>query len=257
MPEQLNISLELYLKENGVEKVKKFKNKDNKIKLEDVDYYMASRQLKNISRFHEASLGYFKCGETKLDSRIGREIEKCKVKVKKLKRSINNLKEYYPNNCFEELLLDNGDEYIRRSEECIHAIDNSDYISLVMRSMNRIEVCLGNTSFDNLGYEDGLKIVSLNNCSYNMVEQDAVYFLSKLKRKNADLNWNKLIGDYCKFEGLDENSKILISALLSYPYEFIKCFNRYKKNTKEWTVKQYYKKMQEAMIKDGESLIAF
>lgn len=254
MLEDKNMSLEVHLKAYGIEKTN-ILDSCNKYKKSHIKQQMVHKQLQNISEFHKAASKYSECGATKLQSCIGKDIEGYKVRIKKLKSDMENFEKNNPNNSFEELILDNGHEYIKRAEKCISTVNNSNYFSLVLRSMKKMEICLGDTSFNNLRNEDGLKVIDLKGCCYNMVETDGVYILSKLKRKELVLDWDKLIDYYCGSEELDKNSKRVITALLSYPYEFIKCWNRYRNNLKSWTVKEYCVKMQAAMVKDGESLI--
>ena len=120
--------------------------------------------------------------------------------------------------------------------------------------MRRGEICIGNTSFQNLRQNNSIEVVSFENCSYNMVEMDCFLLLSKLKRKGVKLDFHKLAKEFCYIEGLDESSSKFLIALISYPHEFMKCCNRYRAGKKMWNEDRFSEKIVKALIQDGDSL---
>ncbi len=69
------------------------------------------------------------------------------------------------------------------------------------------------------------------------------------------MDFNKCIDEFCKLEGLGESSKVFIKALLSYPYEFIKIYEKYKKNKKNWNEEEYIRRLLNGIKEDEMSLI--
>lgn len=225
---------------------------ENNISEEDV-----IEQIKIISECHRLLLGYDGGINKRLNNDTGKKVEQYKVYIKKIKRDIKKLKDTVPANSFEEMLLRYGDEFVIRAEACISAVYAADYYGLISRSMKRMEICIGDTSLNNLRKKENIEIIDLSHCSYNMVECDGLYLLSKLKRSRVDLPWKELVEEFCAMEKLDSNSERFIVSMLSYPYEFMKCYDRYKYRKKEWSNKEYETKLARALEKDGDSLIKY
>jgi hypothetical protein len=212
-------------------------------------------QFGAIYDFHKKSLGFSGYLRKRLSNNTGKVIEEYKLSIKKLDGDINNIKRDEPKNPFEELIIKYGKEAINRGEECIRSIYNSNYIEIITRSMRRIEICLGNTDFQNLRKSNFVEVVSFENCAYNMVEMDCLFLLSKLKRKGVKLDFQRLVNEFCYIEGLDASSSEFLIALLSYPHEFMKCCNRYRQGKKQGHEDRFSEKLIKALIQDGDSLL--
>lgn len=250
--DNLTQSFKKYLESKGIKCVERF---DSDIDFESITAEEIKNQIYNISEFHIKTLGYTGYMSKRLDNNIGKTVEQYKIYIKRLSKQINNLNKNGINNDFEKLLFKYGDIYLNRSDKCISTIYKSNYINLILRSMKRTEMCLGNTYFNNLRKVRSLEIIDVDECCYNMVEMDIAYFLGKIKRRNIDADFYSLIKDFCELESLDENSYKFILSIISYPYEFVRCCNRYREGIKNWTVEQYVEKLQKAIIADGDSLI--
>ena len=201
------------------------------------------------------TLGYTGRMNKRLDNNIGKTVEQYKVFIKRLNRDLEKLKEKEPDNEFEKLLQEKGELYLLRAKDCIDNIYINDYMNLIVRSMKRMEMCLGNTYFNNLRKNKEIEVKSVDNCCYNMVEMDLVYLLNKIKRKGINVDVNSIIMEFCELESLESYSASFVQSIISYPYEFIKCCNRYREKSKDWTEDEYVLKLQRAMILDGNSLI--
>jgi hypothetical protein len=221
----------------------------------DITEDLVIEQFRAIYAFHEKSLGFNGYLRNRLNNNTGKIIEEYKLYIKRLDKDINKIKRDGPKNSFEELMIKHGSEVINRGEECIRAAYYSDYIEIIKRSMRRVEVCLGNTDFNNLRKNKFTYVVSFEDCSYNMVEMDCFLLLSKLKRKGVNLDFKKLSNEFCYIEGLEATSSKFIMALISYPYEFMRCCNRYREGKKQWHCDRFSEKLVKALIQDGDSLI--
>lgn len=250
--DNLTICFIKYLESKGIKQVDNFKNE---IQYEDITTAMIEEQIFNINEFHTRTLGYMELMNKRLDNNIGKTVEQYKIYIRRFGKDLDNLNRKGPSNNFEKQLVEHGDLYLKRAKKCIDNIYMNNYIGLIMRSMNRAEVCLGNTSFDNLRKEAILEVKSVDNCCYNMLEMDLIYLLSKIKRRGVEVDFNILIKEFCRLESLESDSEKFISSILSYPYEFMKCCNRYREKTKNWTEDEYTLKLEKAMVLDGYSLI--
>lgn len=218
----------------------------------NIDEAKALEQLYAIGEFHKKTIGYKSIIERNFENRTGKLIEQYKFYLKKSKRLLKALSEKDEVNAFEKLLMDCGDNFVNRAETSLKDLNKYGYIDIIKRSMRRGEICLEDTDFNNIRKRDHLELVNINNCSYNIVEIDAFNFLSKLKKKGIKLDYGYLIEEFCKCEDLDDNSVEFIMVLLNYPYNFMRCCNRYKESKKNWTIEEYIEKMNKATIKDEE-----
>lgn len=223
--------------------------------LSSIDEEKVREQLFNICEFHKKVIGYKGYMGKRLDNKTGSTVEQYKINIKRLRRYLKNIRINTASSNFERVLLKRGNEYIQRAEAAVTEIYNSGYLSILERSMKRNEICIGNTDLTNLRKGEKLEISSLDKCAYNNVEMDCFYLLSKLKRRGLKLDFKGLISSFCEYEGLEENSSIFILALLSYPYAFMKCCNRYRERAKEWSEEEYEKNLERALNKDGDNLL--
>jgi hypothetical protein len=241
-----------YLETKGIKQIDNF---EDETKCENITTSMIKEQIYIISEFHKNTLGYTGKMNKRLDNNIGKTVEQYKVYVKKLNRDLEKLRQKELNNEFEKALLKKGDLYLIRAKDCIDSIYENNYISLIARSMKKVEMCLGNTYFNNLRKKETIEVKNVDGCCYNMVEMDLVFLLGKIKRKGISVDFDSLIREFCELETLDSDSISFIRAAISYPYEFVRCCNRYREKSKDWTEDQYILKLQKAIMLDGESLI--
>lgn len=224
-------------------------------KINNIDESVIDNQLFVMSKFHKKAMGYKGYMDKRLDNKTGSTIEQYKVNARRVKRYLKNIRINSASNDFERLLLKKGNEYVQRAEKCISEIFISGYMDIIQRSMNRTEICLGNADFTNLRKKEKLEVASIYKCCYNNVEMDCFNLLSKYKRKGLKLDWVTLVNKFCEYENLPYNSVRFILLMLSYPYEFIKCCNRYREQRKDWTEEQYEKSLEKSIIKDGDMLL--
>lgn len=252
--ETLTDSLYEYLNKNGILVDPQFAYCKN-IDYKNINENKVKEQMEFIRLFHKRTSSLDEYMFKRIDNKTGKTIEELKVQIRKLKKQLRNIEIKSPNNEFEELLLKKGQEFAVRAQKSLDRALGSNYIELLSRSMKNNEVCIGNSFFSNLSFENQLIIKDLGDISFNMKEMDCLYLLSKLKRKGAVLNWGELAYYYCRSESLGVDSKEFIEALLSFPYEFIKCCTRYRENKKEWSIERYTESLEKAAIKDGQSLV--
>lgn len=243
-----------YMMFKDIKKVDKIDIKDKNIDV-DITEKLINEQFQTIYDFHKIAFGFNGYLRNRLNNNTGKLIEEYKISIKKLSNDINNIKKNEPKNSFEELIIKYGKEVINRGEECIRSVYNSGYIEIITRSMRRTEICLGNTDFQNLRKSDFIEVVSFEDCSYNMVEMDCFFLLSKIKRKGMGLDYERLVNEFCYIEELDENNSKFLMALISYPHEFMKCCNRYREGKKNWHSDRFAERLKKAIIQDGDFLL--
>ena len=245
-----------YLSLKNIQLVDNFESGNNSEVNNNITQEKLEKQLYIISEFHKRVMGYKGYMGKRLDNKTGSVVEQFKVNVKRLKRYLKNIRLNSANSDFERLLLKDGFKVLQRAENCISEVYDSGYMNIIERSMKKTEICLGSTDFNNLREkDDSIELLSLDKCCYNNSEMDCFYLLSKYRRKGVEVDYKKLASKFCEYEGLDENSLRFILALLSYPYEFMKCCNRYREKSKEWSEEEYKDYLVKAILKDGCTLL--
>lgn len=243
-----------YLNNNGVFVVKSFKNQfKDKI---NINEEMVLKQLELLTEFHQRTMGFEKNLRSRLNNKIGRDIEEYKVSLRRLTKDMERISTEGPQNDFEESLSYMGEEYIKRGEKALKIVNTSYYVEIILRSMRRKEICIQDVWINNLNFEDkNIKIRELKGISYNLVEMDMVYLINKLRRAGYELDWRYICRRFCDMENIDRYSENFIISLVSYPTQFMKCCDRYRENKKIWSFEKYKKKLRKAITEDGKSLV--
>lgn len=244
-----------YAKEHGIKKVDFILKSNDALSRKLLEDRVFS-QLENICEFHRVSCGFNGYLKKRINNDTCKLVEEYKVQVKRLDRHIQKLEESGAKGNIEKFLVEEGKLQLERAKKSIEFIDESNYIDLISRSMKKIEICLTDVDFDNLVKNESLEVVNFEDVAYNMIEMDAYYLLSKLKKRGFALDYNKCISKFCDLEGIEENSKNFILALLSYPHEFMRIYEKYRRNKKSWNEEQYVKKFLEAIKEDSFSFIS-
>ncbi len=252
MSEINRVSLEQYLIEKDFRIIGNFN--DEKIP-KSITENIVLDQIEAIYQFQKAAMEYEGTTYKAINNKIGKTVEKYKIWIKNLSKTLRTIKSKDYINEFENTLIETSDVYLERAEECINVVNDSDYLGLVKRSMKRSELCLGITYLNNIRKKDSIEIASLNRCAYNLIEMDVIYLIRKLKRNDIVMDYNKIINYFCELQGLDKNSYMFMLALSSYPHEYMKCSERYRLKKNRFNVDYYKFKLKDAMQRDGESLL--
>lgn len=240
-----------YLISKEIRIVDKFE--ENRLSLDNVSQFQVETHMQALYEFHKRAAGYCGYSRERISTGIGKNVEKYKVDVKKGARELKDL-EINDNN-MKKFFIECIESNIKRAEKCLKLIYESGYIDLIMRSMKAKEICIGNSSFKNIRFKDTVEVISIKDCSFNMVENDAVYLMRKIKRKGCKIDYVRATEEFCKLEKLDEKSRIYILALLSYPYEFMKYYGRFREDNSKLSITEWKRKIGKALIMDGKSFI--
>jgi hypothetical protein len=247
-----NNSFLKYCKEKGVKQIG-FEN-DNLFR-KSVNEDGIIEHMHTLSKFHKEVRGYNNYIGYRLEDKRGRTVEQYKIYIKKIKRQYESIKKKSELSSFEKLLLEYGDEYLKRAENCIKVIYENGYLELIKRSMDRNEICIGDTSFNNLRIRNQIEVNDLSKCVYDLVEIDGADFLLRLIKKGLDLDYENLVREFCKIEGLDSRSENFIKAVVSYPSEFMKCCIKYNKKNEIKDKDKYEAKLKKIVEEASISLI--
>lgn len=228
------------------------------IEIDDRDYYEEAlrKQLYTLSDFSRIASNYRGIEVRSFKNNTGHYVEETKVLYRRYKRYIEGLKLKKEVNPVEEFILSNDKKFKNKAKESLIYVTFNEYISILRRSMDNNEISIGNVLMANIKRKDThIQIVSLDQCSYNIMEMDAVLMIKAIRKKYLDVELGPIIEDFCDYNGLYTCSEKFIKALVSFPYEYFRWINNFRLNRKALSYDEYLKKLKKAIVRDGESLI--
>ncbi len=220
------------------------------ISCNDVDKFISS-----LNEFHRRAMGYDNYMIERLPNRTGMLFEQYKILYRKVCRYIEKLTNRGAEDCCQEMILKEGVDLIERANKALEHNVFDNYLSVLRRSMERVEICIGQSKIGNIIGNYPVRVMDISQCGYDVVENDLIKFIVKLKRKNIVIDWKSVVNKFIECEELDQNSRMYIESCLSYPYEFMRNCLRYFEGKKDWSAERYRDKLQRAMIQDGDSII--
>ncbi|URZ07988.1 spore coat protein [Clostridium felsineum] len=220
-----------------------------------IDEKKIIEQIHIIGEFHKIARDYNGFDVKNIKNKIGKLVGQYKIQEKNLKKYAAIKEKSNELTMFDEYFLSTYKGVIKRCEKCLNYISDDKYIQIIKRGMRNNDICLGNCYFDNLWKDKELCIVDYSDVAFNMVEIDGIKFLNKLKINNFDFDFELLIDEYILTEGIERESENFMKALISFPVEYIKCVERYQRNTDKDLEDKFTAKLNKAIRKDGESII--
>ena len=179
-----------------------------------------------------------------LQSNIGKKIQKLKVQEKRNYRYFEEVRRKGANDLFDMILVKCCGPMFEKAEKILaHFDDNNFYMKLIYRSMKNNEVCLGDTSLENLYFDNCLCINSIKKMSLDMIEWDIINLVTKCRRKNIKYDEHKVIDKFLQNESLDDTSFEFINLILDYPSDFMKLCERKREKRKEYSIEYYTKRL--------------
>ena len=93
----------------------------------------------------------------RIESSIGKEVESFFVQTKKTLRMIRSFEEKYNKCDFDLFIIEEGNKILNRANNSLNALDDDEYLKIIIRSMNNYDICLGRVDEGSLKI-DGLTI---------------------------------------------------------------------------------------------------
>lgn len=199
----------------------------------------AIKQIILINSVHRILMRYYDNVDYRIDCSIGKKAQKIKVDIKKAKKHLYELEIKKDKNIMDKFLLESGQDILLAAEDAIKNIYKLNYIELIKRSMKKNEICLGKVDEANIRVSDEIEIGNIKGLTYNLVEEDIFNYLIKIKRKNKNIDIEKLICRYIEVSNLGKDSEEYIYYLISIPSDSIKVWGRYMDNKREITPSEY------------------
>jgi len=192
----------------------------------------------------------------RVESSIGKEIESFTVMAKKTLKMIKSFEEKYNKNDFDIFIIDEGNKILSRANKLLNALDEDEYLKIIIRSMNNYDICLGRVDEGNLKKE-GLIIYTRTTryISYNMIEHDCYNYIKKLKKRGYEGDIIKLINDFAYKSNLNRDSINYMTVLSNYPLESIKTLLKLKEERDKFSDEEWIKEIGIAQKIDGIELL--
>lgn len=217
--------------------------------------YNISKQIELIIEVEKILMGKKDTILPRIDSSIGKEVESMKVQVRKSLKNMSLLEQKENKNSFDYYILEEGNKIINRAKKSIEALNKDEYLSLIMRSMNKYEICLGRVDEGNLKIENGvINIRTIKYLSYNMIEQDCYCYLKRLKKRGYQYSIESTINDFISKSDLGKASENYIKVLANYPLESMKLLMKLKYEKEKLTEEEWIKEINISRNIDGKEL---
>ena len=195
-------------------------------------------------------------GLNRIGSTIGKEVESFKVQIKRLQRDYKSIVDKCCKNDIDRLILLEGKKMLQQGSDAIDYIYKHDYFSVIERSMNREEICIGRVDQGNLKIVNGkIEVGSIKCMTYNLVEEDLYKYIKKVQRKQFDIEQEELINMFVCGSHLAFNSFAYLRGLCSYPKDFLKTWERCRQNKKGKTEEEFLEELRRSMKYENKKLI--
>ncbi|HCW54283.1 MAG TPA: spore coat protein [Clostridium sp.] len=245
------IKITEYLSSKGINVIGKYFSYDK-----NIDRRAYENQIKLIVRTQKILLG---CSFEKLErfqSVIGKDIEGYKVQMKKLKRNYDFLLDKHQKNEAEKLLISEGNRMLQKGNESIKYIYEHGYFTVIERSMNREEICIGRADAGNLRTNgDKIEIGIDKGMVYDLVEEDMYRYIKRLQRKKININEEELIKLFVHLSHLSFDSIHYLKGLCTYPRDFLRTWEKYIENKKNKSIDEYFLILKNSLKYENKNFI--
>lgn len=232
---------------------------NKRINIEKENIEEIYKQIDNIIFFQKV-FGKYKINLfPRIKCTIGKEIENFYGQALLIKKYLNGINDKGRLKELDRYILENGHELIEKVNNSLRHIENNRYRDLIKRSMNNYEVCLGRPDEGNLSVsEEGkINIGTIKYLNYNLKENDIYIYIKKIKRRNILINIEEVIDYYILKEGLGENSREYLKALISIPNEELKILERIILGKIEVSEDEFLKEINKVKKIDSKNLIDY
>lgn len=192
----------------------------------------------------------------RIESAIGKEIESFIVQTKKIFKMLNLLDENINKSDFDFFILEAGNKILKRANKSIDALNEEDYLKIIVRSMNNYEICLGRVDEGSLRKEGmTISIRTIRYISYNMIEHDCYNYIKRLRKKGCKEDISYIIKDFSYKANLNIESINYMMLLANYPIESVKILLKLKYDLDRFTNDEWIKEIEAAQKIDGIELL--
>lgn len=201
--------------------------KGEKLKLRNEENGLIFAEL--LAKFHNAAEGFIQPPGIKIRVDWGKRMEKYRMATSRLEKYINYIQGKKERNEFEDYTSKYAEMLIKRARASMKILKSLGYLRALEGSMKRKEICINNISSNTAVLKDGRVLISkIFELGYNMVEEDTADLIKKLIIETGDRGiFERITDKYSEIREIGEDSKNIIRALVSYPFDSIKVILKY------------------------------
>jgi len=145
---------------------------------------------------------------------------------------------------------------LQKGNDAVKYIYDHGYFTIIERSMNREEICIGRVDAGNLRVNKGkIEIGVIKGMAYDLVEQDMYRYIKKLQRKRININEKELIKIFVHLSHLSFNSIYYLRGLCTYPRDFLRTWEKYIENKKNKSIEEYMSMLKNSMQYENKNFI--
>jgi CotS family spore coat protein len=206
---------------------------NNKLSLNSIENGLLF--VEYLAKFHNAAEGFIPPTGVKVRVDWGRGMEKYRTLICRLEKYIDYINEKERLNRFEEYTKPYVNDLLKRAKQSMKILRSAKYLMALEKSMKRKEICLNGISQNTavIKGEEAL-IVKIFEMGYNMTEEDTAALIKKLIEETGDKTmFNSILERYGEFREVNNVSRDIIKALISYPVDSIKIIGKYLKDMED------------------------
>lgn len=180
----------------------------------------------------------------RINSSIGKTIENYKVQIKRLERSYNKMLDKNDKNEIERMIISEGKIMLEIAKKSLRNIYENNYLSVLERSMNRSEICIGRADEGNLRKNnDIIEIGTTKAMCFDLVEEDLYRYIKRLQKKDINIDEEEMIRLFVHSSHLPMSSIKYLKSLCKYPKDFFRIWEKYLNNKKNKSIDEICKSL--------------
>lgn len=209
------------------------------------------RMIKEMARFHKASVGFIPPDGAKARTHLGLWMEKYQNQIDKLKK-------YYDQECsnkehseFGRIILEEYPYFFVRIESAMQGLSQPSYQRWVEETSEKFSLCHQDFTAGNLilTEADKLYVLDTDSLTIDIPMRDIRKILNKIfkRKKKWDVNLvNEIFAWYHSVNPLEKWQWEVIKPTLTYPHLFAGIMSKYYERREEsWTEGKYLKRLKE------------
>ena len=228
-----------------------FPKENRKNNILDVD-----NQISLIIEVHKILEGKKNNIIPRIESSIGRDLESFIVQSKRTSKVIKFFEEKTEKSDFDFFIIEEGKKILKKANKALSILNEDEYLKIIMRSMNKYEVCLGRVDEGSLkkkGLE--INIRTIRYISYNMIEHDCYSYIKRIKKRDFSGNILEVIRDFVYKSNLNKESIDYIRMLANFPIESVKTLLKMKENRSKFSDEEWVREINISQKIDGIELL--
>jgi spore coat-associated protein S len=209
--------------------------------------------MRELGRFHKASIGFSQPFDSKAKNHLGTWIEEYSYFLEDMSKFYLEERSKKGISLISRLIVQEFPYFYNRGQKAIEGLKGSEYKNWVIKTNNTGSLCHQDFSYANLlQTTNGLYVLDTDSLTIDLPARDIRKILNKTMKKN--LKWDlQTVKNILKF--YSEENKLLAQEWkvvmydLMFPHLFLGAMDKYYyKRDSTWTEENYYNRIKEMVI---------